>query len=83
MRLTVNGRRIEIATGRQCDPKRWNSKAGRLSGSKEDARSTNSYLNTLQEKVFSAHSELVISGELITAESVKDKIQRQGVNPNF
>ncbi|GLU57164.1 Arm DNA-binding domain-containing protein [Dyadobacter frigoris] len=25
LRLTVNGKRIEIATGRQCDPKRWNT----------------------------------------------------------
>jgi len=83
LRLTVNGKRIEIATGRQCDPKRWNSKAGRLSGSKEDVRSINAYLSTLQDKVFGAYSELVRCGDLITAESVKDKFNGRTENPKL
>jgi len=38
LRITVNSKRTEIATGRLCDPKRWNSKSGRISGNKEDRR---------------------------------------------
>ena len=38
LRITINSKRAEIATGRQCDPKRWNAKSGRMSGSREDVR---------------------------------------------
>jgi len=73
LRITVNSKRAEIATGRQCDPKRWNSKSGRMSGCREDARSVNVYFANLQQKLFDAHSELVRSGETVTAESPKSK----------
>ncbi|WP_254560979.1 site-specific integrase [Dyadobacter diqingensis] len=73
LRITINSKRAEIATGRQCDPKRWNAKSGRMSGSKEDARSVNAYFANLQQKLFDAHSELVRSGEIVTAESLKSK----------
>ena len=33
LRITINSKRAEIATGRQCDPKRWNAKSGRMLGS--------------------------------------------------
>jgi hypothetical protein len=36
MRITVNGKRSETSTGRECDPAQWNSYAGRLKGTKEE-----------------------------------------------
>ncbi|WP_255711031.1 Arm DNA-binding domain-containing protein [Dyadobacter chenhuakuii] len=33
MRVTVDGKRMEIATKRECEPAKWNSSAGRVSGS--------------------------------------------------
>lgn len=38
LRITVEGKRAEIATGRQCDPQRWNSKSGGATGTKEDVK---------------------------------------------
>lgn len=73
LRVTVNNKRTEIATGRQCDPKLWNTHAGRVSGSKESVRSLNAYLSNLQEKIFDAHSQLVRSGEQVTPESIRNK----------
>jgi molybdopterin converting factor small subunit len=73
LRITINLKRAEIATGRQCDPKRWNAKSGRMSGSKEDARSVNAYFANLQQKLFDAHSELVRISDTVTAESLKSK----------
>jgi hypothetical protein len=43
LRITVNGKRSETTTGRECDPSLWNSIAGRLKGTKED---TKSFYNT-------------------------------------
>jgi hypothetical protein len=38
MRITVQGKRAEIATSRDCEPGRWNARAGRVIGSKEVTR---------------------------------------------
>jgi len=73
LRITVDGKRAEISTGRECEPKRWNSSSGRSSGSKETAVSLNAYLDTLQAKAYEAHRQLLEAGENITAESVKLK----------
>jgi len=73
LRITINSKRAEIATGRQCDPKRWNAESRRMSGSREDVRSVNGYFANLQQKLFDAYSELVRSGEIVTAESLKSK----------
>lgn len=38
MRITVNGKRAEVTTGRECPPERWNAAAGRVSGTREEIR---------------------------------------------
>lgn len=40
LRITVDGIAKEITTGRECLPERWNSRAGRMMGTKEDANPT-------------------------------------------
>lgn len=67
MRLTVDGKRVEIATKRECEPAKWNSSAGRISGNKEEVRSINSYLDVLQSKVYDLHRKLIESETINTA----------------
>ncbi|WP_090649491.1 Arm DNA-binding domain-containing protein [Mucilaginibacter sp. OK283] len=47
LRITVAGKRSETTTARSCDPLQWNSKAGRLKGTKEASRTFNAYLDQL------------------------------------
>jgi len=72
IRITVNGKRAESATGRYCEPERWNSKSGRSIGTKEDSRSLNSFLDQLQNMVYDAHATLLKSGHQITADSIRN-----------
>lgn len=51
MRITVNGKRADMSTGRECDPVKWNSHTGRAIGTKEEIKSLNNYLDSLQTKV--------------------------------
>ena len=74
LRLTVDGKRTEVATGRECEPIRWNSKAGRASGTKENIRSLNAFLDNLQSKVYEAHRALCEKGEPVTSELLKSKL---------
>jgi hypothetical protein len=51
MRITIDGQRVELSTKREWTPGRWPVVAGRATGTKEDAKSINAYLDTLQVKV--------------------------------
>lgn len=73
LRITVNGRRAEFSCGRTCDVKRWNSGTGRAIGTKEDVRSLNGYLDSLQRKMYYAQSNLVDEQSEITIESLKER----------
>jgi len=73
LRFTVDGRRAETSTGRSCDPNRWNAQAGRASGTKQDTRVLNSYLDRLQSKAQELHQLMTVGNETVTAETVKNR----------
>ena len=83
MRITVSGRRAELSAGRQCLPGRWNSRAGRAIGTKEEIRALNSYLDSLQHKLRAAHQTLIDGGRPITAESLKDQFTGRTVETRY
>ena len=74
LRVTVDQQRAELSTKRVCDPKRWNCQTGRMSGTKEDARTLNAYLDTLQPKVYEINRLLIEANEIVTAEAIKNKL---------
>jgi site-specific recombinase XerD len=75
LRITVDGKRSEITTNRYCNPEKWNSKSGRLIGTKEDIKCFNAFLDNLQTKVYEAHRYLSENEKLITAETLKHRMQ--------
>lgn len=75
MRITVDGIRKEISTGNHRDQDRWNANAGRVNGSKEDAKRLNAYLDTLQTKVYEARRKLVEKNETITADRLMNELK--------
>ena len=73
MRITVNGKRADMSTGRECDPAKWSSRAGRATGTKEEIKSLNNYLDSLQMKVRDAQQVLIDSNLSITTESLQNQ----------
>lgn len=73
LRFTVNSRRAETSTGKSCDPNRWNAQAGRASGTKEDIRILNAFLDKLQSKAQELHQLMTVGNETVTAETVKNR----------
>ena len=74
MRITIDSLRTELSVNREFEPDRWNKKSGRASGNKEDAKTLNAYLETLQVKVHEAHRELLAANEIVTVEKLKTKL---------
>ena len=72
MRITVKGKRAEITTGRECEPSKWNAKAGKAIGTREDVKLLNTYLDQLQTSVYQAHQVLNQTGEIITSDAIKN-----------
>ncbi len=71
LRITVSGVRAEMSTSRSCEPARWNAKAGKVIGTKEDVKILNAYLENIRAEVYASHTLLSAEGAEITADSVK------------
>lgn len=72
LRITVDGAVRELSTKRLWEPSRWRSEAGRATGTKEDAKSLNAYLDTLRAKVYDARRMMIEADRPVTAESLKN-----------
>ena len=46
LRVTIGDQRMEISAKRSWDPTRWETEVGKAKGTKEDARTLNTYLDT-------------------------------------
>jgi integrase len=73
IRITVDGQRVEMTTQRECDPEKWDRKAGRLLGlKKESNRELNNYLDVLHGRIFEAQRTLEYKGVVVNAEKIRD-----------
>ncbi|WP_313240248.1 site-specific integrase [Sphingobacterium multivorum] len=71
LRITVDGKRAELSAGREIEPDKWNSKAGKAIGTKEEKKTLNSFLDKFKSDVSAVHTQMVAKGAEIAAESVK------------
>src|SRR5688500_10049481 len=70
LRITVDGQRAEISIKRTMDPARWDSRASRVRGNKEDAREVNALID-LTLRLHGIYNKLVENQQIITARKVK------------
>ena len=70
-RVTVNGKRAEIATGEKINPERWAIKSGSVKGNREDARTINSALDRMKLKIKDVYHTLAEEEKSFTADVVK------------
>lgn len=74
LRITVNGVRVELSTGRKVEPQKWNNKQQRAIGRSEAARTLNDYLDGLETTVRRNYNSLSDAQMDITAEVLKDML---------
>jgi integrase len=72
MRITVDGQRVAIAANREISAAKWNNQAGRAKGNKEDIKSLNKHLDTMQGSVLAHQTDLLQRDKVITAETLKN-----------
>lgn len=72
LRITVNGKRSELSTGKNVDLSKWNPEINRLKGNSEEARTINKYLDVLLSKILEIERNLTLSGESFEATDVRN-----------
>lgn len=72
IRMTVASQRAEISAKRSVLPSKWEGGAGKAKGTKEDARTLNTYLDTLRAKLNKQFNQLLSGDEPVTAELLKN-----------
>ncbi|HVU94851.1 MAG TPA: site-specific integrase [Puia sp.] len=73
IRVTVNGERAEIPANRDVSPALWDSKAQRMKGNSEEAKSINAHLETIKGSLRMHESRLIALGKTVTAELLKNE----------
>lgn len=80
LRVTVDGISKEISTMMRWELERWNQKAERASGGKEDARSLNYFLDSIVLSITKLRTELHNNGQFTTAQRIIDHIKGKDVS---
>ena len=74
VRLTVDGKRLELSTKKFVEQSKWSSELSKMKGTTEEARSINSYLDMMKSKVFDAQMQMMHRNELLTIDNFKEKL---------
>ncbi|WPU92502.1 site-specific integrase [Mucilaginibacter sabulilitoris] len=74
LRITVDGVPKEMSVKRFWDLSRWNVRASRATGNREDARGLNDYLDVLQNNAYAARTQLIDRGKIVTAIAIRDML---------
>ncbi|MCJ8212058.1 site-specific integrase [Mucilaginibacter sp. RS28] len=72
LRITVDGVPSEISTKRKWDPLRWDARKGRASGTKDDAKALNTFIELLAHKVHEARRKLIDANKEVSAVAIKN-----------
>jgi integrase/recombinase XerD len=71
VRITVNGKRVNISLKRKVALSEWNSSKGRARGTKQESRLFNRYLDQVQSRIYESYEQLRAEKELISAQTIK------------
>lgn len=80
LRITVNGARAEIATGKFINPDLWDKSAERAAGRSDGARTINASLTSLLGKVEKYYSALDTKDERISVSQIISELKGKGVS---
>jgi hypothetical protein len=75
LRITVNGRRAEMAIHRYIDPEHWNNETGVPRGSKNEIKQLNEYLVLMRSKAYQAQKGLNEDSKPVTSLAIRNIVQ--------
>ena len=80
VRITVDGKRAEIATHREVSPLEWDPRAQMVAGKSQEAKEINNHLAIVKAKLLKCQSQIESRDEALTAEKIKNEYV--GIKPD-
>ena len=77
-RITINKRMVHISTRQSILPERWLSKECKTVGFTKEEKQINRFLEDFKGLIYSKYNEMLLSGEVITADKLKQAISSKG-----
>lgn len=74
LRITVDGIQKEFSLKRNWDPSKWDNRANRAIGSKDDVKALNHYIDVMRNKVYDTRMKMIERGENLTAVALRDLV---------
>lgn len=74
VRVTVNSKRFEFSSNKFAHLDKWSSEAGRIRSNSEEARSINSSLDNIKNKILNAEKTLLKKDIEINSENLKNEV---------
>lgn len=73
LRVTIEGKRFEVATHRHAKPSDWSPSAGKVKGRSEIAIETNMALDEVRKKVYEYKGQILIENRNFTVNTLREK----------
>jgi len=73
LRVTIEGKRFEVATHRHVQPSEWSSSAGKVKGRSESALETNMALDEIRKKVYEYKDRILFENRNFTVNTLREK----------
>lgn len=77
-RITVNRQMVHLSTRQSVLPDRWVSKEGKTVGLTKEEKQINRFLNDYKGLIYSRYNEMLLTGEVITADKIKQLLSSKG-----
>lgn len=75
MRITMNGKRAEMAIHRFIDPIYWNNESGVPRGTRNEIKQLNEFLALMRSKIYQAQKSLIEDRKTVTAIAIRNIVQ--------
>lgn len=74
VRLTIDGKRFEYSTKKFIEASKWSPELSKMKGSSEEARSINSLLDFIRNRINEIHFELLKESKSVVIDDFKNKL---------
>ncbi|WP_298245910.1 site-specific integrase [uncultured Christiangramia sp.] len=73
LRITFNGKRVELSTMRKVPLAKWNTKANKVSGTSAEAKQINRNLDIIKNRIYEIYQKLLDNDEDISISRIKEE----------
>lgn len=72
LRITCDGKRLEVSVKISVEPAKWHAAKGRIKGNTEEIRRLNQSIETFEHWARKIYNKCMLNGKVVTADTIKN-----------